>query len=194
MIKNLVFDLGDTLISYDYTGIGNKFGISNGEKIVKEFFESPNWILFNCDNRTEEEMLKSWTDNEVERAMLKDVITNHCWIICYPKLYEWIRTMKTMGCNVYILSNYPMEMFNRHIKLVDIEFDGVVVSDDVKMLKPHRSIYEYLLDKYSLNPNETIFFDDRPENLIVPASKGLATVSLKLNKMDGVYGHKLKDK
>ena len=48
-------------------------------------------------------------------------------------------------------------------------FDGGVASCEVKVNKPDPRIYQALLDKYHLRADESIFIDDRAENL-VPAS------------------------
>ena len=43
--------------------------------------------------------------------------------------------------------------------------DGMIVSGKVKLLKPDRAIYEALMNKYGLKPEECVFFDDRLENV-----------------------------
>ena len=48
-------------------------------------------------------------------------------------------------------------------------FDGGVASCEVKVNKPDPRIYQTLLDKYHLRADESIFIDDRAENLL-PAS------------------------
>ena len=48
-------------------------------------------------------------------------------------------------------------------------FDGGVASCEVKVNKPDPRIYQALLDKYRLRADESIFIDDRAENLL-PAS------------------------
>ena len=43
--------------------------------------------------------------------------------------------------------------------------DGVIVSYQYKVMKPDRSIYEILLNKYKLKAEECVFIDDRVENV-----------------------------
>ncbi|MBT8082631.1 MAG: HAD-IA family hydrolase [Gammaproteobacteria bacterium] len=43
-------------------------------------------------------------------------------------------------------------------------------------MKPEPQIYEYLLDAYQLEPTDTIFIDDLPENLDAAASLGIRTI------------------
>ena len=44
-------------------------------------------------------------------------------------------------------------------------FDGIVVSGKVKLAKPDPAIYEHMLSEFKLNPRETLFIDDRRENV-----------------------------
>ena len=42
---------------------------------------------------------------------------------------------------------------------------GSVISYQLKLIKPMPEIYRHLLDKYGLNPEETLFLDDLAENI-----------------------------
>ena len=44
-------------------------------------------------------------------------------------------------------------------------FDGGVISAEVKLSKPDSQIYEILLEKYSLVPEECLFIDDLEINV-----------------------------
>ena len=52
-------------------------------------------------------------------------------------------------------------------------FDGQIVSCEVGCGKPHREIYDCLLTQYELNPAETIFIDDRIDNVEAAANMGI---------------------
>ena len=45
------------------------------------------------------------------------------------------------------------------------EFDGLVFSAPIHMVKPERRIFEHLLEKYSLEPKECTFIDDNADNI-----------------------------
>lgn len=55
-------------------------------------------------------------------------------------------------------------------------FQGIVISGEVKMMKPEREIFEYLLGRYGLSPEETVFVDDHPPNIEVARALGLRTI------------------
>ena len=54
-------------------------------------------------------------------------------------------------------------------------FDGEVVSCEERVVKPEDRIYEILLQRYGLKPEETLFIDDRRGNLEAAARFGIAT-------------------
>ena len=52
-------------------------------------------------------------------------------------------------------------------------FDEQVVSCEIGLGKPDRRIYEYLLTHCGLNAEETIFIDDRKDNVDVAEELGI---------------------
>ena len=80
------------------------------------------------------------------------------------------------GYKIYLLSNYSDYLFNRHTEgkaFLDY-IDGKVVSYEVHYTKPQKEIYEILLSKYKLKPEESLFFDDREENVQTAVSLGIS--------------------
>ena len=62
--------------------------------------------------------------------------------------------------------------------------DGIVVSADVKMIKPNIEIYKYLLNKYQLNKEECIFIDDRIKNVEASFKVGIKAIQYLHNNDD----------
>ena len=58
------------------------------------------------------------------------------------------------------------------------DIDGKVVSYEIHKIKPYPEIYRYLLDKYELNAQECVFFDDRPENTKTAEELGMKTYTI----------------
>jgi HAD superfamily hydrolase (TIGR01509 family) len=44
-------------------------------------------------------------------------------------------------------------------------FLGMVISGEVRMMKPGRAVFEYLLTRYGLLAEATVFVDDHPPNI-----------------------------
>ena len=55
-------------------------------------------------------------------------------------------------------------------------FRGIVISGEIKMAKPEREIFEYLLRRYALSAAETVFVDDHAPNIQAAQKLGLHTV------------------
>jgi putative hydrolase of the HAD superfamily len=55
-------------------------------------------------------------------------------------------------------------------------FRGIVISGEIKMMKPEPEIFQYLLRRYELSPSETVFVDDHRPNIEAAQALGLHTV------------------
>ena len=78
------------------------------------------------------------------------------------------------GYRVYALTNWSAETWERGRSLFpyfDL-FDGILVSGQEKMMKPQPEIYQLLLDRYSLNPQSLVFFDDNEKNILAAQESG----------------------
>lgn len=58
-------------------------------------------------------------------------------------------------------------------------FDGGVVSYAEKLIKPEEEIYKIILDRYKLNPSETIFVDDVEANIEGANKVGIKSILFK---------------
>ena len=54
--------------------------------------------------------------------------------------------------------------------------DGGILSYQEKTIKPEPEIYQRLIEKYSLVPEECVFLDDTEKNLTAAAGFGMHTV------------------
>ena len=177
MIKNVIFDIGKVLVSFDWDILAKEIGFTDADlEILREKVIGDRWDEFDRGVMPEEEALKYILEVipglEEKFLMLWDRIDEAIYV--FPYVETWIGKLKADGCNVYLLSNFPKRLWEKEeaekfafTKLVD----GKVISSFVRMIKPDREIYEYLLETYGLNPEESVFIDDRPKN--VEAAKAL---------------------
>ena len=82
-----------------------------------------------------------------------------------PEIWALIAELKARGARVYLLSNAPTYFAERLgdypiLKLMD----GIVVSGAVQKFKPNADIFQYTLEKFGLNANESMFIDDNAPN------------------------------
>ena len=57
-------------------------------------------------------------------------------------------------------------------------FDGLLISGEVKLVKPSQRIYELALQRFNLELTETVFIDDKLENVQVAKKLGLNIIHL----------------
>jgi putative hydrolase of the HAD superfamily len=93
-----------------------------------------------------------------------------------PGIQQLIFDLKNSGFKLYVLSNMPYHFIEREYKFpIFKEFDGIVYSAPIKLLKPNPKIYEYILNKFNLNAQECLFIDDIETNLTAAARFGIHT-------------------
>ncbi len=173
MIKNIVFDVGNVLVSFRWRELMEELGLSKDLQTIfgKKVFENPFWIELDRGVLDEKDVISKIRGENSEYGKEFDLIWENVDKLVEPYDYtvNMIDTLKKRGFRVYLLSNYPVSLFELHTKCGHFPFldkiDGKVVSAYVKLVKPDREIYEYLLKKYDLKAEECVFLDDRPENV-----------------------------
>lgn len=174
MIKNIVFDLGKVLVEFNPLGYLKQFGFNdNINNILSDIiFKSKDW--FECDsgkyanNSDLVEILcnKHPQYNDEIRAVL-----NKEWVkmlTLKESSVEFLKHLKQESFKIYILSNLSEESYNFVSKYDFFNLiDGGVYSYQLKICKPELQIYNELLTKYNLCPEETIFIDDNKDNIDV---------------------------
>lgn len=90
-------------------------------------------------------------------------------------MVEAVRKAHQAGVRTALVSNswgvhrYPHDMF-------DELFDGVVISGEERIRKPHARMYELGAERAGATPEQCVFVDDLPFNLTPAEELGMATV------------------
>jgi HAD superfamily hydrolase (TIGR01509 family) len=97
-----------------------------------------------------------------------------------------IADLKRAGYRLFVLSNMSREFidFLRQQPVYE-NFEGEVISCEEGVVKPMPEIYDILLDRYNLVPEQTLFIDDREENVEAAQKKGIATFNFNRNDYEG---------
>ncbi|MDK2980700.1 MAG: glucose-phosphatase [Chloroflexota bacterium] len=77
-----------------------------------------------------------------------------------------------------LLSNYSellRKMLSSHWRM-DGAFDQIVISWEVRMIKPNPDIFHYTLDKLGVEPQEAIFIDDKAVNVAGAQALGMQAI------------------
>lgn len=182
MIKNVVLDMGNVLLSYDPHVILNKVCETEEEKqlILTNLFEGEEWIMGDRGDITNEQrydLVKERLPKELH-PKLKECVAH--WDICMLPMdgaKEFCHRCREEGYSIYVLSNACNHFYDYFPKHYDMDFfDGVMVSSTVHLIKPDARIYELLCDTYDLKPQECVFIDDRPENVEAAERVGMKGV------------------
>lgn len=76
---------------------------------------------------------------------------------------------------IYALTNWSAETFPRALEMFDFLhwFDGRIVSGEEKTRKPFRDIYDIILTRFDLIPENTLFIDDNLRNIKAAEETGI---------------------
>jgi putative hydrolase of the HAD superfamily len=180
LITDFIFDLGNVLVDYNPMRciLGYTHNVIDANYIASEVFASEQWIMLDKGVITYEEALSIWKERIPERLHLQldEIIANfHKHLPAIPEMTELVKRLKESGKRIFILSNVS-ERFPKITEGLEVMkyVDGVLLSHEVKTLKPDPQIYASLLRKYSINPQGAIFIDDCSENVHIATKFGMA--------------------
>ncbi|MGN1136146.1 MAG: HAD family hydrolase [Oscillospiraceae bacterium] len=168
---NIIFDIGMVLADFRWRDYCRDLGFSEdvvavfGERMINDAI----WDEFDLSIIPHEVLIDKiggrFADHKKEYALFWQDITN--LVVPFGYSEGWLRELKANGHNIYLLSNYPKFMFEEHSKRWDFlkYTDGRVVSHEYHVMKPDPVIYNILLQKYGLAPEESVFLDDREVNI-----------------------------
>lgn len=169
-MKNIIFDIGSVLIGYRWRDMCLEAGWDEEktERIGGGFFDSPLWPDFDAGLVTTEEMIRNVAGKypKLEEDARWFIRSGKKMVVERPKIWALMRELKEKGYGIYVLSNYSEELFTLHTEGLPFwkVVDGGVISYQIHQIKPNPPIYQHLMEKYHLKPEECIFFDDRAEN------------------------------
>ena len=181
MINNIIFDIGGVILHWDINEMINYFVSDEEDKkfIYNKIFDTEEWVggLLDKGSISQYDFIKiiqEKTDHKKDNLV-------ETFILNYYKMYhvkedviDIMKLLKEKGYKVYVLSNindYTEKKINAK-NFLDI-IDGYVLSYQVHEIKPNEQIYKILIDKYNLNPKESLFIDDVLENIIAANKLGI---------------------
>lgn len=171
MIKNVVFDIGMVLITFDWDKYVHKlFNDEVTEKAVTDAtWRNPDWNELDKGVLSTEEVCRLFEKagkGYEEQVRLAFYRMGEC-PGQQPYAIPWIKELKAQGLNVYYLSNYSYHLMDLCPEALSFReyMDGGVFSCEEKLTKPDVKIYEKLCKKYGLIPSECLFTDDLAANI-----------------------------
>ncbi|MCD9855264.1 HAD family phosphatase [Epilithonimonas sp. JDS] len=184
-IKNIIFDFGGVLMDWD------------PRYFFKTYFndvDKMEWFLKNIaiDEWNAEQdrgrTLKEGTEFLIEKHPVweKEIRAYYDnWTTMLrsdiPQNVEILRRLKGKF-HLYGLTNWSEETFPFALKNYDffeLFENKIVVSGTEKLIKPDKEIFEVLLSRYDLKPEESIFIDDNFKNITTAKYLGFEVVHIK---------------
>ena len=179
MIKNLVFDFGEVVLTWDPKIILKNFtkNESDIELLNNIIYKSKQWEMLDNGTISREEATKILQEKLPERLRdtCREVIYHFQeYQISNEDICEIIVKLKENEYKVYALSNTHISVYEDMKKRkIGKYFDGYVISAIEHKMKPEEEIYKILFKRYKLNPEECFFIDDREENIITGEKLGM---------------------
>ena len=166
MIKNIIFDLGNVLLKFKPHEFLLRFTPDKEyiDQFVSKVTRSKIWLeldrgtnsvenartIFLSKFPQEKEFIELFFDQWMD--MLTPIEVN----------IEVLKDLKESGFKTYILSNFIKETYihvSSKYTFFSL-FDGQIISGVENVIKPEKAIYELLLRRYNLVPEESLFIDD----------------------------------
>ena len=180
MIRNIVFDLGRVLVDFDPAAYlrGFAFDEETAGAVQTIVFGGEAWRRHDRGDyesiaalQTELMQAHPAYAAEIRQVLQPDWVKMHT---LRQEMETYLLALKQRGYRIYILSNLAEES-HRYIARYPFfaAIDGGVYSYQERVCKPDARIYRVLLERYSLQPEETVFLDDSAENIAAAKKLGM---------------------
>ena len=183
MIRNVVFDFGGVLIDW------------NPEYLFEDVFQD----RAEMDHFLEHICNSDWNERQDAGRPLYEAIRSRQ--ARYPEYHDEIRMYYEQWTTMlggpikenvalleplksryrlFGLTNWSAETFPiaRDMYSMFDQFEGIVISGEERLKKPDERIYRVLLERYALNAGESLFVDDRLDNVRAAERLGFRTIHL----------------
>jgi putative hydrolase of the HAD superfamily len=189
-LRAVVFDYGMVLSGPPHPAAHEELKRITG--LSHEEFERLYWVDRHAYDRGDLTGLNFWrklvSDANLNLAPARIAELNQwdarMWTTTNEKTLAWHRQLKQRGLKTGILSNMGdsvLESIQVNFSWIE-DFDVLIWSYQHRMAKPQPEIYHLLLDKLGTIPEETLFLDDKIEN--IQAARHLGICALQFSTVD----------
>ena len=180
-LKNIVFDFGGVLIDWNPEYLYKK--VFDDKAQMEHFLNNVctyNWNVLQDAGRP---VAVATAEKQQEFPEYKDEIAMYYgrWAeMLGGEIAENSRLVKPLSekYNTYGLTNWSAETIPVAMERYDFfnHLKGIVVSGEEKLIKPDPKLYYILLDRFNINPEETLFIDDNAHNIDTAKLLGFETI------------------
>lgn len=177
-INTVIFDLGNVLVKYDWETFLQTFGFPERtyRAVADAMFLNDVWQQGDAGLLPEEELRLFIEQAPAYETEIREVFEKLAGCVSkYAYTDPLIAYFREKGFKIYYLSNYSEDLYRKtKNELSFIEsFDGGVFSYQEKCIKPDKRLYEILLERYQIVPEQALFLDDRKENIDAARALGI---------------------
>jgi putative hydrolase of the HAD superfamily len=180
--RSVIFDFGGVLLRWQPQEIIDAFYEDEALRgaLSENVFRHPDWLEMDRGSLDDDAAVLRFAArmNRPPLEMQKLLQLVKSSLLPVPEVIAILRNLSERGVPVYGLSNMSVSTFAYlsqrydHWKL----FKDIVISGEVKLIKPDAAIFEYICRRNRLEPSETIFIDDHSPNIDAAARLGFRTI------------------
>ena len=181
-IKNTVFDLGAVLFHWNPEAIAQEFAedVTQRQLLLDQVFHHQDWKRLELGEITERQAIQSFANNTGLPLARMEALIDSIKAYLTPKedTVALLLELQQQGHRLFCLSNICTEIY-QHVATRHTFFDAfedVIVSAEVKLAKPDPKIFQYMLKRFNILPEETLFIDDMPANVASASSLGIQAI------------------
>ena len=196
MIKNIIFDMGGVIFDLSHEEAVRRFGalgVPEPEKWLNASHQEGIFGLLEGGLVTCEEFrrgVSALAGKELSHAQCEYAWKGFIHNLPQRNLDKLLE-LRARGYKLFLLSNTNPYVtawahsseFSPQGNPMDYYFDALYFSCDLKLMKPSAEIFQIVLDREGLVPEETLFVDDSPRNAAAGEALGLHTM-IPVNKED----------
>ena len=188
MIKTIIFDIGNVLADFTWREFFDGFKLEPDlfNRLCEATVLSDDWKEVDRGVFSTEEIIKRFVDNDpaLEETIFRVFENVRGMVSRNEYAIPWIQELKQKGYQVLVLSNFSEKVFKDCSDALDFlqYVDGGILSYREKVIKPEPAIYERLIEKYGLDPQQCVFLDDLEKNLDAAEAFGIHTICFQSKK------------
>lgn len=178
-VSNVIFDVGNVLIDFCWEKTCEMLHFSRDiiDAFEKNMILTDVWDMLDEGTISLEYAILRFIEAMPQYENEVRLFWEHAdtFVEEYDYAFELIKELKEKGYKVYLLSNYPLDMYKLHwpaFRFFEL-VDGYIVSAVEKLRKPDIRIYKLLCERYGLEPSACVFFDDRQINVDAAIEVGM---------------------
>ena len=171
-MKNVILDLGAVLIEWDPTlAFADIFTTREAAEAWLERIDFDSWNRFQDGGRSfDDGVAVARAAHGDEARHLEGYLDAYSLTIQTPVPGTWeiAEALLARGVPLYAITNWSAETWPHALALyprLETIFNDIVVSGQVKQLKPAAAIYRLLMDRNGLEAGDCIFIDDSMANV-----------------------------